>query len=100
MDTLYFTKHSIKRMSKRKITHNDIETCIAFGKVLYKTGLKYYIISKKIIQSYNLPEKLNGLCVLLSKENEVVTAFKNPEVFSYTKCLTKTNIKKFYSINN
>lgn len=92
-----YTAHSIKRMSNRKISQQEIEICLSYGEVIYKTGAKYHIISRKAVRQWGLSERLNGLCVIVSKDEYVITTFKNKEIFSYTKHLSKNDLRKFYA---
>jgi hypothetical protein len=94
MNIVSFTNHAEKRSKNRSISKNEIEICINYGHRVHKTGAIFFIISKKIIKEYNLPEKLNGLCVI-TKDNYVITAYKNINVISNTKRLSKQNLKKY-----
>lgn len=96
MTFLNFTSHSIKRMANRKISFKDLELCLSYGEVFYKTGVRYHILSNKVINQWGLNERLNGLCVILSKDEYIITTFKNKDVFNYTRCLSKSDLKKLY----
>jgi hypothetical protein len=97
MPEINFTTHSIKRMANRKITRQEIEICLSYGEVIYKTGAKYHILSRKVLNQWGLSERLNGLCVIVSRDEYIITTFKNREVFSYTKRLSKNDLRKFYA---
>lgn len=97
MSVLHLTKHSRSQMSFRKISERDIETCLSFGDVIHKTGIEFHIISKKVIKTNQLPEKLHGLCVLVDSNNLVITTYKNTNAISNTKRLSKDNLKKFFN---
>ncbi len=95
MDTFLFTVHSSHRMSTRKISGVDIQLCITYGAKIHRTGIKFYVLLSKQIRKYGLPQKLNGLCVLISPDNKVITTYKNKDAISYIKKLSKENLKKF-----
>ncbi|MBC7473767.1 MAG: DUF4258 domain-containing protein [Candidatus Sericytochromatia bacterium] len=97
MSQLNFTNHSIKRMSKRKISWQEIEICLSYGDVIHKTGAKHHVISRKVLSQWGLSEKLNGLCVIVSKDEYIITTFKSKNIISYTKRLSKNDLRKFYA---
>lgn len=94
MSLAVFTNHSYLKMSLRNIKQNDVNTCLIFGDVIHKTGVKFHILSKKKIIENKLSEKLEGLCVLVSKDNFIITAYRNKKAISKTKRLSKENLKK------
>lgn len=95
MDTVLFTVHSSDRMSNRKISGVDIQTCINYGAKIHRTGIRFYVLLSKQIAKYGLPRKLEGLCVLISPDNKVITTYKNKDAISYIKKLSKENLRKF-----
>lgn len=95
MNSIFFSNHSSNRMNGRKISGVDIQTCIRYGAKLHRTGIKFYVLLSKQIQKYNLPQKLEGLCVLISPDNKVITTYKNKDAIYYIKRLSKDNLKKF-----
>jgi hypothetical protein len=92
--TYNFTNHACSRMYNRIVNRNDILLCLKFGEVFYKTGIKFHVITKKIINKYHLSYELDGLCVLVSHNNRVITTYKNKEAISQIKRLSKNNKKK------
>lgn len=95
MTNLFFSNHSSDRMKSRKISNLEIQTCIKYGSKIHRTGIKFYILLSKHIQKYDLPKKLEGLCVLISSDNKVITTYKNKDAIYYIKRLSKENLKKF-----
>lgn len=95
MESFLFTSHSSDRMSSRKISGVDIQTCIQYGLKIHRTGIRFYVLLSKQIAKYGLPQKLNGLCVLISQDNKVITTYKNKDAISYIKRLSKENLRKF-----
>lgn len=89
-----FSNHFYSRISLRNIKQNDVNLCLIFGDVIYKTGIRFYILSKKKIIENSLSEKLEGLCVLVSRDNFIITAYRNKSAISKTKRLSKLNFKK------
>lgn len=94
MNNINYTVHALKRMSERKISKTDIQICIEYGKKIHRTGIKYYIILSKQVLEYGLSQRFNGLCILLSSDDTLITTFKNKDAFNYIKKLSKINMKK------
>lgn len=95
MCSLFFSHHSSERMNTRKISGIDIQTCIKYGAKIHRTGIKFYVLLRKQIEKYDLPKKLEGLCVLISNDNKIITTYKNKDAIYYIKRLSKENLKKF-----
>ena len=91
---LNFSTHSLKRISLRKIDKKIVETCVEYGKLFYKTGIKFYVLLRKTIEKFHLDKKLEGICVLLSNDNTVITVYKNKKISREIKILSKQNNKK------
>ncbi len=94
LTSINFSNHANSRMFNRAVNKNDIFLSLRFGEVFYKTGIKFHVITKKIINKYHLSYALDGLCVLVSHNNTVITTFKNKEAVSRIKRLSKNNLKK------
>lgn len=92
---LFFSSHSSERMNARKISGIDIQMCIKYGSKIHRTGIKFYVLLRKQIEKHNLPKKLEGLCVLISNDNKIITTYKNKDAIYYIKRLSKENLKKF-----
>jgi len=84
-----FTRHSEKRMSRRNINKEEIELCLKYGRIFYKTGIRFHVLLRKNIIKYNLDNRLEGICVLISNENSIITVYKNKEISRKIKSLEK-----------
>jgi hypothetical protein len=93
---LNFSRHSQERMLSRKISQEDISICLNYGKKLHRTGIRFYILRDKEVSRECLPERLSGLCVLISNDETIITAYKNRQAITFTKKLNKENLKKFH----
>ena len=87
------TKHAKQRISKRRISKEAIEICLKYGKKLHRTGLILISLTKKVINKYNLEPDLEGINVLISVDNVIITAYKNKNKISQFKKLTKFKAK-------
>ena len=88
-EEINFSNHALKRISLRKINKNIIKTCLEYGNVFYKTGIKFYVLLKKNILKYKLDQKLEGICILQSNDNTIITVYKNKEIGKKIKSLSK-----------
>ncbi len=70
--------HAKKRMSQRRISDEMIDICFNYGKILYRSGVKLYSITKKIVLRYNLPLEFEGVNVMVDKDDTlVITTYKD-----------------------
>jgi hypothetical protein len=86
--------HASKRMSLRGISNDLISICIEHGHKVYRTGIVFYILLGKTVKKLNLPQALEGLCVLVSHDNTIITTYKNRKAISNVKKLDKFNLKR------
>jgi|TARA_B110000196_G_C20685800_1_gene448578 hypothetical protein len=86
MKTISLTNHAIRRTSQRGISFEQIELCVSFGERLNRTGVEFYILTKKCLQRLKkvtgvYMERLQGLTVMTEMDSdgaiEVITAYKN-----------------------
>ena len=74
------TRHCTERMSQRGITPSMVEQGIEIGHAIQKQGLDMIVIRKKDIpkgMNRQLAGRLNGLVLLVSDSNVIITAYKN-----------------------
>lgn len=88
------TTHAQKRMYGRKITQDMIDTCLSYGNVIYRTGIRFISLTKKAIKKYTLDPSLEGLNVLISSDGLIITTYKNKSKISEFKKLPKEKNKK------
>lgn len=89
-----FSEHCLQRLSLRKINKRVVNYCLNYGKVFYKTGIRFYVLLKKQIEEYNLDSKLEGICVLISNDGTIISAYKNKVVTKRIKTLSKRKNRK------
>lgn len=96
--TYISTHHCSERMSQRGITPMMVEKGFEIGHAIQKQGLDMIVVRKKDIpQGMNrqLAGRLNGLVLLVSESNVVLTAYKNSKTASRDlKKKDKRNMKK------
>lgn len=92
-DNINLTYHALSRSSARNIKLSDIELCLHFGEKIHKTKIKFYFMSKKTLKNNNIDFCIEGLCVLVSNDNTVITAYKNKDAISNIKKLSKRSLK-------
>ena len=91
---MIITNHAQKRMFGRKITQDMIDTCLSYGNVIYRTGIRFISLTRKSIEKYTLDPSLEGLNVLLSQDGVVITTYKNKSKISKFKKLPKEKNRK------
>jgi len=77
--------HCSKRMLERNISQEALDICLEYGKKIYRTGITFYVLLEKTIKKYLLPEKLKGLCVLVTHDDMIITTYKNKKAISKIK---------------
>lgn len=87
------TYHAISMSSARNIKLNDIDLCLRFGEKIHKTKIQFYFMSKKALKNNNIDFCIEGLCVLVSNDNTVITVYKNKDAISDIKKLSKRSLK-------
>lgn len=83
--------HASKRSTQRRLNENVIALCLKFGQKFFRTGITFYVLTKKIIQKFNLPDKLEGICVL-EGQNTIISVYKNKDITSKIKHLSKRDL--------
>lgn len=87
------TNHASKRISQRGISTQDIELVLEFGRQVRSRGAVFYVIGKKEIERYYKIEprlsELNGLQVITSGEDVVITVYCNKDFRSIRPCHRK-----------
>lgn len=96
--TYISTHHCSERMSQRGITPMMVEKGFEIGHAIQKQGLDMIVVRKKDIpkgMNRQLAGRLNGLVLLVSENNVVLTAYKNSKTASRDlKKKDKRNMKK------
>lgn len=92
-DNINLTYHALSRSSARNIKLSDIDLCLRFGEKIHKTKIKFYFMSKKALKNNNIDFCIEGLCVLVSNDNTIITAYKNKDAISNIKKLSKRSLK-------
>jgi len=78
-----FSKSFTKRAAQLQISPRDVAFVLKHGRVLYRTGIKFYFLGRKDIpeawQRYPRIARLEGITLLLSHTGNLINVYKNPE---------------------
>lgn len=75
------TRHARRRAAQRNLTTTDVEYIVTWGREIRRTGVVFHCLAAKDIplQHRHLPEimRLVGAVVLASREEEIITLYRN-----------------------
>lgn len=81
MQNVTVSEHAFKRVAQGKLSPRDIAYVIRHGRVLYRTGVKFFFLGWRDIPEDHrrLPRvsRLEGLTILPSHDGTLLTAYKN-----------------------
>ena len=87
------TQHADQYIGKRGISPQAIELVLEFGRQVRSRGAIFYVIGKKEIERYHKIEPrladLNGVQMITSEEDVVITAYCNKDLRSIRPCHRK-----------
>ena len=107
-NSLYISRHALKRMDVRKIDEVGINIALEYGRIIYTRGAVIYALGIK--ENYQHAElgpisaKYEGLQVVCSLDGKVLTAYRNKN-FKSLRCglgrgrynpITNPNKKKIH----
>ncbi|MCH8555014.1 MAG: DUF4258 domain-containing protein [Schleiferiaceae bacterium] len=82
----YFSFHSRQRMSQRGLGQHLVQMVIRYGEVIHKQGLKFYFVTRKMIQANTDLEQAADLMVVVSgASGAVLTTYRNPRAIRRVK---------------
>lgn len=75
------TAHAESRMVEWRLTQNDIEAALSFGREVHTRGITIFAIGQKEVKKASLQKldisKLEGVHVLCSRDGDIVTTYRN-----------------------
>ena len=102
-EALIYTEHALGRLRSRGISKIMISDTIEYGELIYKQGVRFYVMLKKTapkIFNHNYIEKILGITVLVSNlDNTIITVYKNKNSFKTIKKKSKRARNKRYKKN-
>lgn len=87
-NTFDFSFHSQYRLNQRNIKKSDIQFALKNAKKIYKGNACFFFIRRKDlikVQDQKQRDRLNGLVVVMSKDNVIITVYKNTNALSMIK---------------
>ena len=94
---IYYCTHSIMRCQQRAVSNWAIEQAILRGEKIYKQGFTFFCIKRKIVINNYEPQlhnQLFDLVVLISKDNTIITAYKDTDAIANIKRKPKRLAKR------
>lgn len=86
------TRHSLKRCQQRGVTQKMIDDTIYLGDMIYKQGLRFFIMTEKCLsylheKQYN--ERVKNTVVILNPDNSILTVYKNSRALKHIRKKSK-----------
>ena len=73
--------HASYRAASRSITRSDLDDILTYGRTIQRTGVTFYFLARKDLLAAGLranrASRLEGTVVLVSKEREIITVYRN-----------------------
>ncbi len=93
---LNLTQHAKQRMIQRGITHADIDFTIEYGERIYRQGLIFCVMLDKVAQlrGGSARHSARHMVVLLSHDQNIITAYKDRNAFKKIKRAVKYDLKR------
>lgn len=80
-----FSSHARSRAARRNLEPADVEYVLAFGRPLQRTGCTIYFLARRDIpradQHNSSIARLEGTAVLVARQGEVITVYRNREAY-------------------
>lgn len=74
------TNHCEKRMAQRGFSYEHVLMAIEYGRMLFKQGLTFYVVTRRSLPEKldpTLKNKLDNLVVVVSGDGAVITCYKS-----------------------
>ena len=106
MKAISLTDHAIQRTSQRGISLEQIEFCISFGERIERTGVEFYIVTKKCLHRLKkvtggYMDRLQGLTVITEHRSngrmDVITAYRHNGSLRVIKKKNKSKNQKSFN---
>jgi len=82
-EQLMFSCHAMERVAKRNLSKEAIDYALRHGQRIYCTGIVFYFLGKRDILEDDRRNseimRLVGLTLLVSQDQELITAYRNPK---------------------
>ncbi len=76
-----YSRHAIHRAARRSLTRSDLDYILTYGRTIQRTGVTFYFLARKDLLAAGLrahqAAHLEGTVVLVSKDREIITVYRN-----------------------
>jgi hypothetical protein len=76
-----YSRHALHRAARRSITRSDLDYILTYGRPIQRTGVTFYFLARKDLLAAGSPANqaahLEGAVVLVSKDREIITVYRN-----------------------
>lgn len=82
-----FSAHAQSRMSQRRINRSAVSLVLTYGRVIHCTGASFHFLGERDLPGHLVREhqRLIGTTVVISRDGEVITVYKNRDAISTIK---------------
>lgn len=74
---MVMSRHAQQRMQTRHISAADVETVVRYGRTFYSRDAIIKVIGRREAEHDRSLARLDGLHVILSHDNHVITTYRN-----------------------
>jgi hypothetical protein len=96
------SQHAKCRLQQRAITPWALEQILRHGEIIYKQGMKFMFIPKKLIKLFyapNLQVEIQDIMILVSNDDTIITAYRNENAVKHVQKKSK-RLSKYRKMNN
>jgi hypothetical protein len=76
-----FSKHAKRRSAQSNLCEHDVELVCRYGVLEHRTGVRFYFMRRREVEKYRAAEprleRLQGLVMIISNDNIVITTYRN-----------------------
>jgi hypothetical protein len=96
------SQHAKCRLQQRAINPWAIEQIMKHGEIIYKQGMKFMYMPKKLLKLFyapNLQVEIQDIMILVSNDGTVITAYRNENAVKHVQKKSK-RLSKYRKMNN
>ena len=96
------SQHAKCRLQQRAITPWALEQILRHGEIIYKQGMKFMFMPKKLIKLFyapNLQVEIQDIMILVSNDGTIITAYRNENAVKHVQKKSK-RLSKYRTWNN
>ena len=96
------SQHAKCRLQQRAITPWALEQIMKYGEIIYKQGMKFMYMPKKLLKLFyapNLQVEIQDIMILVSNDGTIITAYRNENAVKHVQKKSK-RLSKYRKMNS